>query len=74
VRLRCPAGETMCEAQDPVPAGDGCGAELTSWLKSKDWRTAGPEPQMQPTPMSALPATCAQVVRAPDLQQTAINR
>jgi len=26
VRLRCPAGETMCTSQDEPPAGDGCGA------------------------------------------------
>jgi penicillin-insensitive murein endopeptidase len=74
LRLRCPAGETMCQAQDPPPEGDGCGAELTSWLKSKDWRKTGPEPQMQPIPMSALPATCSQVVQAPDVRQTVVNR
>ena len=75
VRLRCPAGEAMCQAQDPPPVGDGCGAELTAWLKSKDWLPgAGPEPTMQPIPMSALPAACAQVVQAPDVQQTATNR
>ena len=74
VRLRCPAGELMCQAQDAPPEGDGCGAELTSWLKSKDWQKTGPEPQMQPTPMSALPATCTQVVQAPDMRQTAVNQ
>jgi penicillin-insensitive murein endopeptidase len=74
VRLRCPAGEAMCEVQDPPPAGDGCGAELTSWLKSTDWLKPRPEPRMQPIPMTALPATCTQVVRAPDAQQTAVNR
>jgi penicillin-insensitive murein endopeptidase len=74
VRLRCPAGETMCEAQEPPPLGDGCGAELTSWLKSKDWRKTGPEPLMQPIPMSALPAACRQVVQAPDVQQAVVNR
>jgi len=75
VRLRCPAGEAMCEPQDAPPAGDGCGAELASWLNSTDWLKPGPEPQMQATPMSALPATCTQVVQAPDVQQTtAVNR
>src|SRR6185503_17120077 len=67
VRLRCPAGETMCTAQDEPPAGDGCGAELTSWLRSKDWLKPAPAPQMLATPMSALPATCMQVVQAPDV-------
>ncbi|MBI1212301.1 MAG: penicillin-insensitive murein endopeptidase [Alphaproteobacteria bacterium] len=74
VRLRCPAGETMCKAQTPPPSGDGCGAELTSWLTSTDWRKPGPEPRMEPIPMSALPATCTQVVRAPSVSQTAVNR
>lgn len=74
VRLRCPAGEAMCEPQEAPPVGDGCGAELASWLKSKDWLKPGPEPTMKATPMSALPATCMQVVGAPDVQQTAVNR
>lgn len=33
VRLNCPLGSTSCTAQKPPPAGDGCGKELTSWLK-----------------------------------------
>jgi penicillin-insensitive murein DD-endopeptidase len=32
VRLKCPADSPECEAQKPVPDGDGCGAELASWL------------------------------------------
>src|SRR6202043_3766668 len=32
VRLSCPADSPDCEEQRPVPAGDGCGAELASWL------------------------------------------
>jgi penicillin-insensitive murein DD-endopeptidase len=75
VRLSCPADEAMCQNQDPPPAGDGCGAELTSWLKNTDWLPGNrPEPRMQPIPMSALPETCAQVVQAPDLQQTVVHR
>lgn len=75
VRLRCPAGEAMCQAQDAPPDGDGCGKELTSWLKSTDWLpSAGPEPPIPPVPMSALPNACAQVVQAPDAQRTAVNR
>ena len=35
VRLECPEGATYCESQDPVPAGDGCGAELYSWFEPK---------------------------------------
>ena len=32
VRLGCPPGSTACVAQPQPPAGDGCGAELASWL------------------------------------------
>lgn len=33
VRLTCPADAPNCENQAPVPAGDGCGAELYSWFE-----------------------------------------
>ncbi len=75
VRLRCPDGETMCQQQDPPPEGDGCGKELTSWLKSTDWLPGnGPEPAPPPVPLSALPDACVQVIQAPDAQRTAVNR
>ena len=33
VRLSCPPGSPDCTAQAPPPPGDGCGAELDSWLE-----------------------------------------
>ena len=33
LRLSCPPGDLDCSPQAPVAAGDGCGAELQSWLK-----------------------------------------
>ncbi len=33
VRLTCPADAANCENQAPLPAGDGCGAELASWFE-----------------------------------------
>lgn len=33
VRLTCPADAPSCQNQAPVPAGDGCGAELYSWFE-----------------------------------------
>lgn len=33
VRLSCPVDAPNCENQAPVPAGDGCGAELYSWFE-----------------------------------------
>ena len=35
VRLVCPPGSPECRAQDPVPAGDGCGADLAWWLSDE---------------------------------------
>jgi penicillin-insensitive murein endopeptidase len=58
VRLACPEGSPRCEAQAPVPAGDGC-AELVDWIgpaaamKRKQERAAyqsrvGAVPQLPP--------------------------
>jgi penicillin-insensitive murein endopeptidase len=54
VRLRCPAGSPECEEQRPVPAGDGCGAELASWLAHLPPRP--PETAILRNP--TLPAQC----------------
>ena len=35
VRLRCPANSPDCQPQAPIPPGNGCDAELASWLKDK---------------------------------------
>ncbi|MCS3454242.1 penicillin-insensitive murein endopeptidase [Aeromonas rivuli] len=35
VRLRCPIGSPDCLPQAPIPPGNGCGAELSSWIKDK---------------------------------------
>jgi penicillin-insensitive murein DD-endopeptidase len=32
VRLKCPASDIYCEKQEPVPLGDGCGADLAWWF------------------------------------------
>ena len=47
VRIGCPKGSSNCRAQPPVPGGDGCGAELTDWLKR-----VAPKPKPKP-PVSA---------------------
>jgi penicillin-insensitive murein endopeptidase len=64
VRLACPAGSPECEAQAPVPPGDGCDASLAQWLQH-------PLPPLVPTthpppPHSHLPAACSAVLTAPD--------
>lgn len=54
VRLRCPADSLECQEQDPPPSGDGCGAELTSWLAPRQ-PGAGSVAKAPPPP---LPASC----------------
>ena len=59
IRLACPAGATDCEVQKPIPAGDGCGAEVESWF------TGGSEISSKPGPrkMPVLPARCEQLLQ-----------
>ena len=70
VRIACPEGSTNCEAQPPLPADDGCGAELKRWLalvKPKPQPTA-PTPPGKPRPvkpgitLDQLPAECRTVL------------
>ncbi len=35
VRLSCPANARECEAQSPLPAGDGCGEDLAWWFREE---------------------------------------
>jgi penicillin-insensitive murein DD-endopeptidase len=35
VRLKCPVGSLYCDKQEPVPAGDGCGADLAWWFSAE---------------------------------------
>jgi penicillin-insensitive murein endopeptidase len=59
VRLRCPAGQPGCQDQDPLPAGDGCGAELAWWF-SEDARQPRPPIDSAKIP---LPAACETILR-----------
>lgn len=58
-RLACPAGSGLCEPQAPVPDGDGCGAELESWL-AQPLAIPKEKPHRQVRP---LPAACASLAR-----------
>lgn len=61
VRLKCPADSPDCEAQRPVPEGDGCGAELASWLHHLP-----PPPAENGAPHHrSLPFACQAVLSAP---------
>jgi penicillin-insensitive murein endopeptidase len=33
IRIGCPSGSGICKSQPPPPGDDGCGAELTDWIK-----------------------------------------
>jgi len=61
VRLRCPADSPDCEAQKPVPEGDGCGAELASWLRHLPPPPAENGPPRHPS----VPFACQAVLSAP---------
>jgi penicillin-insensitive murein endopeptidase len=60
VRLHCPADSPHCEEQRPVPAGDGCGAELASWLR----HLPPPPPENAARRMPVLPAACHGLLKA----------
>lgn len=62
VRLNCPKDDVFCRAQDEVPAGDGCGAELMSWFKPLPKQSTAPTPpRRRPSP----PDECDAVLSAP---------
>lgn len=54
VRLHCPVGSKDCEPQKPSPPGDGCGAELDSWLTKPAMVSSKPVPNRMPQ----LPDRC----------------
>jgi penicillin-insensitive murein endopeptidase len=54
VRLKCPADSSACEAQEPVPAGDGCDASLDWWFSEAARERYKPAPQAH----VQLPARC----------------
>jgi penicillin-insensitive murein endopeptidase len=59
VRLHCPPGEEACENQEPLPAGDGCGADLAWWFTEEARK---PKPPVE-IPAIVLPAACEDVLR-----------
>lgn len=58
VRLKCHPGDLQCEKQDPVPAGDGCGADLAWWFS---YEAKHPKPT-GPTKPPVLPQACDAVL------------
>jgi len=68
IRTVCPAGDATCRPQDPPPDGDGCGSEVSNWLKMQHNAIFGPKrpgPPPKPKPpwtLDDLPEACRAVV------------
>ncbi len=65
VRIRCPEGNSECIAGAALPEGDGCGAELESWITSGDWKgrpkaSSAPEQLRRPE----MPEVCRTILSA----------
>lgn len=66
VRLKCPANSPRCIPGPALPPGDGCGAELRSWIDSGDWKAEPhPPPGPQPVYRRTMPAACRTILGAP---------
>ena len=64
VRLVCPPGMAGCEAQEPPPPGDDCGANLAYWFEYHPPPKGPPPPPPPPVTMANLPAACMGVLTA----------
>jgi penicillin-insensitive murein DD-endopeptidase len=67
IRIGCPKGSSNCEDQASVGSDDGCGAELTRWLKlvkvpPRPLPPGKPRPQKRPITLDQLPAECRTVL------------
>lgn len=79
IRINCPNGG--CEAQPPVKGDDGCGKEVTDWLKSVEASLKKPEPkpgvkvvpdsERRRITMDQLPAECKVVLNSPGMRAPA---
>ncbi len=61
VRLQCPADSTECQAQEPLPSGDGCGEDLDWWISDKyaaDRAESRKKYQSNVASEAPLPAQC----------------
>ena len=63
VRLACPAGSAYCKDQDPIPAGDGCGAELDYWFTDEPYKPSNTPPS-PPMTLADMPKECRTVLEA----------
>lgn len=66
VRLGCPPNSPLCERQAPIPAGDGCGAELYSWFEPPKPAQTPAKPKVIPSP----PAPCQAILSSQGLSNS----
>lgn len=65
IRLACPDDSAACEAQPPIPAGDGCGADLAWWFSAEAAAEAAKKAKAPPAralTLEDLPPACRQVL------------
>jgi penicillin-insensitive murein endopeptidase len=73
IRIACPKGSAGCQAQPSVGSDDGCGADLSRWLKlikprppvvvaAPPAKPAKPAPERRPITLDQLPAECRTVL------------
>jgi penicillin-insensitive murein endopeptidase len=58
-------GSPECEAQAPLPPGDGCDATLAWWRQQKPPAPLPAAAAPHPPPSPKLPASCAAILAAP---------
>ncbi|HEY1943589.1 MAG TPA: penicillin-insensitive murein endopeptidase [Roseiarcus sp.] len=61
IRIACPAGETECQPQEPLPPGDGCDKSLAWWFTEAVLHPAPSKPR-PPLTLAQLPPECRKVV------------
>jgi penicillin-insensitive murein endopeptidase len=80
IRIACPKGSAGCQGQPPVGSDDGCGPDLTRWLKrvkppavvaEPPKKPATPPPQKRPIMLSQLPEACRTVLTSGDTPASA---
>lgn len=63
VRLKCPAGDSQCQGQEPIPAGDGCDASLDWWFSAEAREQLASGKARKPAAALALPEQCQAVLK-----------
>ena len=60
IRIKCPAGETTCRPQEPVPSGDGCDKSLDWWFTEEALHPKPGKPR-PPITMAQMPPECRRI-------------